>query len=203
MAKSKMVRKARVQAANTTAKPEFEGTTLCNVLRVPRLDDAGAWMKSARGSFLMDTLAYPITSTVSVKTRSKTDPGAWIVTVDGADFSPTDARALAIGLGCIKDTTTGLQYLTVNADGDDAMTPEVKKVILNRCKRKSTIRRIETICKLIKSVSDTQGVGNVFDDAERAELFNTPASLLNQMRDALYKVTKEKGPAPKFIGLSA
>jgi hypothetical protein len=194
-------RKAKVVVGDATIQPEFENTTLVHVLRVPRTDSTGAWMKSNRGSLLMDTLCFPVSATVQVKTRDKVDPSKWVLTVDDVDLSIADARALAIGTGSLKDTTTGLEYMVADAEGMDAMPKDVKTTIIRRCKRKTTITRLERVCLLVKSLADMQGVGDCFTPEEKEQLVNTPAKLLGALRDSLNKV-KDTKKEEKFFSLA-
>jgi hypothetical protein len=199
MAKSKG-RKANVVKVGKKVQSEFKGLIPVNVLRVPRIDSNGNWSKSPKGEGLKDTLCFPVDSTVGIKTQSKTDP-AWIVTVDGADLSIQDARAIAIGIGSLKDTTTGIEYAAKTPDGMDAIPKDIKKIIISRCKRRTAVSRLKIACKMIKSVAEIQGIGNVFTDEEKTELFNTPAKWLNAMKDALLRVKEEK-EEEKFFSIA-
>ena len=189
-------RKTQAQVADNDAQPEFENTVLCNVARVARTNAAGVWLKSARGSLLMDVLCFPITQTVKVTAKSKTDPAAFRISLDGAEMTVAEAKEFAIGTACLRDTTTGLQYVTKDAAGVDTMLADVKTTILNRCKRRSSIKRLEIVCKLLVSVAKTQGVGDVFTEDERVQVYNTVAGKLLELKDAIYKVAK-KGDKPK------
>lgn len=190
-------RKAIIKGSENR-ESEFSGVTVVHVLRVPRTDDKGAWLKSARGSLLMDTLCFPQSMAVSVKTRDNADPSKWVLSLDEADFSITDARAMAIGTGSIKDTTTGIEYMLSDAQGMDAIPKDIKAVIIKRCKRRTVIQRLTIACKILKGVAEMQGIGNCFTDAEKVGLFNKPAELLNKVKDTLLQVKEEK-QADKFF----
>ena len=195
-------RKVQVQMADADAQPEFENTTLCNVARVARTNAEGAWLKSARGSQLMDVLCFPVTQTVAVTSRSKTDPAAFRISLDGAEMTVAEAKEFAIGTACLRDTTTGLQYVTKDAAGVDVMEADTKSTILNRCKRRSSIKRLEIVCKLLASVAKTQGVGDVFTEDERIKVYNTVAGKLLELKDAIYKVAKKDGKPKSYLQLA-
>lgn len=109
MATAKRGRKLVVKKAVASVETEFQGVTVVNVARVPRIDKAGAWLKSPRGSLLMDTLCFPHNVSVGISAKDKADTSKWRVSLDGTDYTISDARQLAIGFGSLKDTTTGIE----------------------------------------------------------------------------------------------
>jgi len=198
---AKKGRAVKVQGA-AVVDSDYTGAVCVNVLRVPKVDAAGLWKLSAKGNRLFDTLCYPTTVAVAVTAKSATDPKVWRVNVGGKEMTPQDARVQAIGFSAVTDTTSGKRYLVSDAQDMDAIPDTVKKEIIAKSKRRSAIKRIELACKLIKSVDAMQGIANVFSDDEKNELFNTPARLLNSLKDTLHKVVKTQGVKPQFLSIA-
>ena len=196
-----MARKQKVQPAKVGLTPDYENTTLVNVVRVPKVDPSGRWLLSARGNKLFNTLCFPVSVEVANVAKPK-DSVAWTVSIGGKVLSAADAAAQAIGFAAITDTTTGKRYLVSDAQDMDAIPESVKKEIIAKSKRRSAIKRIELACKLIKSVDAMQGISNVFTADEKNELFNTPARLLNSLKDTLNKVVKTQGVKPQFLSIA-
>lgn len=181
---------------------EFKNVTEVNVLRVPRVDKTGVWMKSAKGNLHFDTLCYPVSTRLEYISRSKTDPKVFSFNIGGNVVDIAGAKLLAIGVGCITDTTTKTSYMVYNKDQTDAIPADVKHTVLNRCKRISTLKRMNVVCKLIESISKTQGIQGVFNEQERSELFNTPAKLLNNMKDVLARPVGTRTARNSYFALA-
>lgn len=181
----------KAQAAQVEAKSDYPGGILVNVARVPRIV-GGAWAKSPKGSLLLDTLCFPVTMSVAVGKKSKDDHKVWTVILDGKEMPASDARKLSIGDSVLTDTTTGKRYLVRHANGDDALPQASKSAILRKTRRRTTIQRLKVVRKLLASVIQIPNIGGVWDDAERAELYNSIASDTLALKDALYKVSAKK-----------
>jgi hypothetical protein len=87
-----------------------------------------------------------------------------------------------------------------NAAGDDAMPEHIKREIIRKSKRRTAIRRVTLVCKLLDSVASMPGLGDCFTDEERAEMFNKPAHYLNEVKATLFKVAKAK-QATQYLAL--
>ena len=201
-----MARKVKIKAAEAGVASEFEDGVPVHVVRVPRTDQDGVWEKSPRGSLLMDTLCFPVTSSVSISRRSSADPAAWRVKIDDAEFTVNEAAGLSIGMGSLKDTTTGVEYMVRDTTGKAVMGEETKSVIIARCKRRTCIKRSEIICALTASLAKIQGLASLFTQEEKAAIFNPLAHLVNTYQKELFReAPKERAgrSKPSFIALKA
>ena len=181
---------------------EFKDAMPVNVLRVPRVSKANEWLVSSRGSKLLDTLCYPTTVAVGYVKRDKDDFKVWQFTIDGKPVDIAGAKAAAIGVGCITDTTVHISYMLTNRDETDAIGQETKRIILNRSKRRSVLTRMNRICKTLESMVKAQDLGSVFSATEQSELYSKPAVLLNKFKETLTKVAGKRGERSEYFALS-
>ena len=189
-----MARKARLTAkeANPDIQPEFKGTTLVNVLRVPRIE-GGKWAISNKESLLFDTLCFPVSVAVSVVSKSKDDPGKWQFSINGSTpCGIAEARNAAIGFGSLKDTTTGKEYMLKTASGDDALPAEVKKIIIQLCKRRTGIQRLKLSDKLITSVAEIAGLAACYTAEEKEKILSRLQHTMQRLTDTLYSKKEDK-----------
>ena len=201
-----MARKVKIKRAEVKVESEFKDGVPVHVVRVPRTNQDGAWEKSPRGSLLMDTLCFPVGSSVSISKRSKTDPAAWRVKIDDAEFTVAEAAGLSIGMGSLKDTTTGVEYMVKDTTGKVVMGENTKATIIARCKRRTCIKRSEIICTITQSLAKIQGLSSLFTQEEKAAIFSPLATLVNSYQTELFReAPKERGSKskPSFIALKA
>ena len=204
-----MARQTKTSGKSDQSKVEGEVRqhTLCNVARHPELREDGTWKVSPKGNLLFGILCFPTNvdvSTVKPKGKPNVDSvNEWKIKIDETEFSPAEAAELAIGTGYVKDSTSGLCYVTKDMEGMDAIDSDLKKEVITRSKRISVQRKLNTACMHIDAVAKMQGLADCFNADEKIAIFNPLAALLKKYQDKLFQTEapKPKGAKPVYVAL--